>query len=162
MRGNPEGDYDEAGALKDRDRFNGRLDGISQELAKLRGKSDDLDARIQEIQQDIRSLKAMVNDLVGSGGRQSPAATFQLVAQLSVIEDDAFAAAEDAEEDPAEDDDSAPHGFFKQLRKMFRGIWALLWRLLSRFRMVKEWSLSGELGPVPFTGKVGVSVTFGR
>jgi hypothetical protein len=123
-------------------------------LTDLRGKSDDLDARVAEIQRDIAELKAVINELAGSGGGQSPGRTFEPVAQLSVIEDEALAA--------AEDDDSAPHGFFRRLRKMFRGIWALLWRLLSRFRMVKEWSLSGEVGPVPFTGKIGVSVTFGQ
>jgi hypothetical protein len=147
-------DYDRPGAEQDRERLNKRLDGLSETLGELRGKSDDLDSRVDEIQRDINDLKTMVNDLVGSRGGQSPGATFQPVAQLSVIEDDALSV--------AEDNDSAPQGFFKKLRRMFRGIWAMLWRLLSRFRMVKEWSLSGELGPVPFMGKVGVSVTFGR
>jgi hypothetical protein len=95
---------------------------------------------VDEIQQDIDDLKARVTNLVRSGGGQSPGATFQPVAQLSVIEDDALAA--------AKEDDSTPHGFFKRLRRMFKGIWALLWRLLSRFGMVKEWSLTGELGPM--------------
>ena len=109
---------------------------------------------MDEIQRDVRDLKARVNNLVRSGGGQSPGATFQPVAQLSVIEDDALAA--------AKDDDSTPHGFFKHLRRMFKGVWAALWRLLSRFGTVKEWSLTGELGPAPLLGKVGVSVTFGR
>ena len=156
-RGNEHGEgggYDREGAERDRERLNKRLDELSETLAELRGNSDDLDSRVAEIQRDIADLKAMVDDLAGSGGGQSPGAAFQPVAQLSVIEDDALAA--------AEDDDRAPHGFLERLRRMFRGIWRLLWRLLSRFRMVKEWSLSGELGPVPFMGKVGVSVTFGR
>jgi hypothetical protein len=148
------GDYDRAGAEQDRDRLSARLNKLLEKLTELRGKSDDLDSRIDEIQQEVDHLKTKINELVGSGGGQSPGATFHTVAQLSVIEDDAFAV--------VEDDDSVPHGFLKKLRRLFRGIWALLWRLLSRFQVVKEWSLRGELGPVPLTGKVGVSVTFGR
>jgi ribosomal protein L29 len=147
------GNYDRAGAERDRDRLDRRLDQLSETLVELRGKSADVDSRVSEIRRDIADLKAMVNELAGSGG-QSPGATFEPVAQLSVIEDDALAV--------AEDDDSVPHEFSKRLLKMFRGIWALLWRLLSRFRMMKEWSLSGELGTAPFMGKVAVSVTFGR
>ena len=149
---------DQARASRDRDRLNERLDDLSLTLAELRGQSNDLDQRVEEIQHDIADLKAIINDLVGSGGGQSPGATFQPVAQLSVIEDDTFAAAKDT----TEDDDSARQGFFKRLRRLFRGIWALLWRMLSRFKTVKEWSVSGELGPAAFMGKVGVSVTFGR
>ena len=106
---------------------------------------------MQVIQEDIDDLKDMFGELVAGGGGQSAGAMFEPVAQLSVIEDDVQSAAEDSDK---------PRGFFDRLRKMFRGIWALLWRLLSRFRAVKEWSLSGELGPV--LGKVAVSVTFGR
>jgi hypothetical protein len=148
------GDYDRAGAEQDSNRLNARLDEVSRKLAELRGKSDNLDSRVDEIQRDIEDLKARVKNLARSGGGQSPGATFQPVAQLSVIEDDALAA--------AKEDDSTPRGFFKRLRSMFRGIWKLLWQLLSRLGMVKEWSLTGELGPAPLLGKVGVSVTFGR
>jgi hypothetical protein len=141
---------EQGGASQDGDRLNGRLADLSAMLDKLLGTSDEMDRRVTEIKGDIADLTTMVSELAGSGGGQSPGATFRPVAQLSVIEDDALAV--------AEDDDT----FFKRLQKMFRGIWKLLWRLLSRVTQVKEWSLSGEVGPVPFMGKVGLSVTFGR
>jgi hypothetical protein len=144
--------FDRSGAERDADRLTRRVDDLSGTVDELRGKSDDLDSRLDEIQLDIAELKAEIHELIRSGAGQTPGATFQPVAQLSVIEDDVFAA--------VEDNDSAPHGFFKRLQRMFKGIWALLWRFLSRFQVVKQWSLSGELGPV--LGKVAVSVTFGR
>jgi hypothetical protein len=145
-----EGDYDKTGAERDRDRLFKRLHGLSDQVAELQGESEDLDSRVREIQEDITDLRNEINGLVEGSGGQSAGAKFGLVAQLSVIQDDAQSAAEESEK---------PRSFFYQLGKMFKGIWAVLWRLLSRFRAVKEWSLSGELGLL--SGKVAVSVTFG-
>ena len=148
--GGSERGFDRAGAVRDRDRLYERVDRLSEVMEELRGKTNDLDSRVQVIQDEIADLKAMIGELA-EGGDQSAGATFQPVAQLSFIEDEAQSA--------TEDNDNVERGFWHLLQKKFHGIWVLLWRLLSRFRTVKEWSLSGELGPV--LGKVAVSVTFG-